>query len=54
MLSAYRRRKVLDVVVRSLCVLAAVIALIPLGSVLYYVTVRGIGGINLDFFTELP
>jgi phosphate transport system permease protein len=54
MISTYHRRKVLDVVVRSACVAAAVIALIPLGSVLYYVTVRGIGGINLDFFTELP
>jgi len=54
MLSAYKRRKFVDVFVRSACVLAAVIALVPLGSVLYYVTARGIGGINLDFFTELP
>ena len=54
MLSAYTRRKFTDVFVRSACVLAAVIALVPLGSVLYYVTARGIGGINLDFFTELP
>jgi phosphate transport system permease protein len=54
MISAYARRKLTDVFVRSACVAAAVIALIPLGSVLYYVTVRGIGGLNLDFFTELP
>ncbi|HEX3851514.1 MAG TPA: phosphate ABC transporter permease PstA [Polyangiaceae bacterium] len=54
MLSAYSRRKFTDLFVRSACVLAAVIALIPLVSVLYYVTARGIGGINLDFFTELP
>ena len=54
MFSAYRRRKFTDLFVRSACVLAAVIALIPLVSVLYYVTARGIGGINLDFFTELP
>jgi len=54
MLSPYTRRKFTDVVVRSACVLAAVIALIPLISVLYYVTRRGIGGINLAFFTELP
>lgn len=54
MLSAYKRRKFTDIFVRSACVAAAVIALIPLGSVLYYVTSRGIGGINLDFFTELP
>jgi phosphate transport system permease protein len=54
MLSAYKRRKLTDIVVRSACVLAAVVALVPLISVLYYVTSRGIGGINLDFFTELP
>jgi phosphate transport system permease protein len=54
MFSAYGRRKFTDLFVRSACVLAAVIALIPLISVLYYVTARGIGGINLDFFTELP
>jgi phosphate transport system permease protein len=54
MLSTYQRRKFTDVFVRSACVAAAVIALVPLGSVLYYVTVRGIGGVNLDFFTELP
>jgi phosphate transport system permease protein len=51
---SYARRKFTDIFVRSACVLAAVIALIPLVSVLYYVTSRGIGGINLDFFTELP
>ena len=54
MLSRYARRKLTDVVVRSACVGAAILALIPLVSVLYYVTSRGIGGINLDFFTELP
>ena len=50
----YRRRKLTDILVRSACVAAAVFALIPLGSVLYYVTSRGIGALNLDFFTELP
>jgi phosphate transport system permease protein len=54
MASSYARRKFSDVFVRSACVLAAVLALIPLVSVLYYVTSRGIGGINLAFFTELP
>ena len=54
MLGAYERRKITDICVRSACVAAAVLALMPLVSVLYYVTARGIGGINLDFFTELP
>jgi phosphate transport system permease protein len=51
---AYPFRKWTDRVVRGLCVLATFVAIIPLASVLYYVLVRGIGGINLDFFTELP
>ncbi len=52
--STYVRRHLLDRVVRWLCVLGTMIALIPLASVLYYVVVRGIGGINLEFFSELP
>ena len=54
MFSRYARRKFTDVLVRSACVAAAVLALIPLVSVLYYVTSRGIGGISLAFFSELP
>jgi phosphate transport system permease protein len=54
MFDRYARRKIIDVFVRSACVAAAVIALIPLVSVLYYVTSRGIGGISLAFFSELP
>jgi len=54
MFSRYARRKYTDVVVRAACVAAAVLALVPLVSVLYYVTSRGIGGISLNFFTELP
>jgi phosphate transport system permease protein len=52
--ATYVRRHLIDRVVRWLCVLGTLLALIPLASVLYYVVVRGIGGINLDFFTELP
>jgi phosphate transport system permease protein len=52
--ATYVRRHLTDRVVRGLCVLGTVLALIPLFSVLYYVLVRGIGGINLEFFTELP
>lgn len=49
---AYRHFK--DGVIRGACVVASLIALVPLFGVLYYLTVRGIGGVNLDFFTELP
>ena len=52
--ATYVRRNFVDRVVRGLCVIGTVVALIPLFSVLYYVLVRGIGGINLEFFTELP
>lgn len=52
--ATYLRRNVTDKIVRGLCVLGTIVAIIPLASVLYYVLVRGIGGINLEFFTELP
>jgi phosphate transport system permease protein len=48
------RRKVVDVTVRSACVLATLFAIIPLASILYYVVVQGAGGLSFDFFTELP
>lgn len=50
----YVRRKLVDALVRGACVAATILALIPLGLVLWYVTVRGIGGIDLAFFRELP
>ncbi|HEY2410306.1 MAG TPA: phosphate ABC transporter permease PstA [Polyangiaceae bacterium] len=54
MIDAYRRRKVTDLLVRGACVLAAVMAVIPLGSVLFYVAERGISGLNWAFLSELP
>jgi phosphate transport system permease protein len=51
---SYRRRKVTDLVVRGACTFAVVVALVPLASVLYYTASRGLGGIDLDFFTKLP
>jgi phosphate transport system permease protein len=50
----YLRRKIADVFVRSACAGATLLALVPLGLVLFYVAERGIGGVNWDFFTELP
>jgi phosphate transport system permease protein len=52
--SNYTYRRAMDRLVRALCVLAAILAVVPLFSVLYYVGSRGLGGINLEFFTELP
>lgn len=49
-----KARGVLDTAFKCLCVLCVVMALVPLASVLYYVTARGAGGLSWDFFTELP
>lgn len=54
MSDSYAFRKAKDRIIRGACVAAACVAVVPLFLVLYYVTVRGIGGINWDFFTELP
>ncbi len=50
----YLRRRFTDIFVRGACVAFTLIALVPLVSVLWYVTEKGIGGVNLDFFTSLP
>jgi phosphate transport system permease protein len=50
----YFQRKLVDAAVRGLCLAATLLALIPLGLVLFYVTSRGIGGLDWAFFTELP
>ena len=49
-----RTRSLVDRAVTVLCVAATALAIVPLFSVLYYVAARGLGGINLAFFTELP
>jgi phosphate transport system permease protein len=52
--ASYQRRHAVDVIVRGACFFATLLALVPLVSVLYYVAVRGVGGLSLDFFTQLP
>lgn len=54
MVRSYAYRRTVDRLVRGACVAASAIALLPLFLVLYYVTARGVGGLDLDFFTELP
>ena len=48
------RRFFMDKVLISLACVSVVIAIVPLASILYYVTVRGLPAMNLDFFTKLP
>jgi phosphate transport system permease protein len=53
-MDAYRRRQLIDVLARGACVVATLLAVIPLFSVLAYVTAKGISGLSWDFFTQLP
>jgi phosphate transport system permease protein len=48
------RRFYMDKVLISLTFVCVVIAVVPLASILYYVTVRGAPAIDLNFFTMLP
>lgn len=49
-----RRREVADNLMVGLCVLALLIALVPLGAVLADLVRLGAAGLSLDFFTSLP
>lgn len=51
---AYRRRKIVDVTMRSMCVAATFVAIVPLAAVLLYVAQKGAGGLSWDFFTDMP
>jgi phosphate transport system permease protein len=48
------RRRAKSAVLLGLCGLAVVIALVPLGSILYECFVNGAGAINVSFFTKDP
>jgi phosphate transport system permease protein len=52
--SRLRVRQLVDGVVRWACLLATVLALVPLVSVLAFVVVRGASGLSLTFLTGLP
>jgi phosphate transport system permease protein len=53
-MASYTQRKTVDRIVTGLCIVAALLAIIPLGSVLFYVAKQGAGALNWDFFTKLP
>jgi phosphate transport system permease protein len=52
--STFRKRKIKNYIMCTLLFLAAVIALIPLFSVFWYVMSRGIPALSWSFFTQLP
>ncbi len=51
--SLVTRRKVGNAFMCALCALATLLAIIPLFLVLYYVTMKGIQVMNLQFFTQI-
>jgi phosphate transport system permease protein len=50
----YRRRKAFDRVMTALMVLAAVLAVIPLFLILFYLAKEGLPGLSLDLITQEP
>ena len=48
------RRRIVSKIAVTLCLLSVIIALVPLGFILFFVVTRGIGALNWDFFTQLP
>ncbi|MCL2179296.1 MAG: hypothetical protein FWB81_07810, partial [Cystobacterineae bacterium] len=53
-MGTYQRRKFIDGLMRWWCMLATLLAVIPLFSVLAYVLAKGAGGLSWNFFIELP
>ena len=53
-MDSYRYRRTKDLSIRSACLAAVVIAIVPLALVLSYVAIQGLSGLNWDFFTQLP
>jgi phosphate transport system permease protein len=48
----HRRRRLIDLLMRSLTVLATLVALVPLVLILGFVVIRGASAFNIDFFTQ--
>jgi phosphate transport system permease protein len=48
------RRKLVSSIFVGFCALSVLVALVPLGFVLFYVVREGIQALNLDFFTQMP
>ena len=53
-MSAYAKRRMINLVVHGACVTATLLAVIPLLVILGYITFKGAGSLNWAFFTELP
>ncbi len=51
---ANRRRRLASRIMTALCGAAVLLALLPLGFILFYILSRGVSAINWSFFTKLP
>jgi len=49
-----RRRRLLSRAIEIACAASVVVALVPLGLVLYFVLSRGVPALTLEFFTSMP
>jgi phosphate transport system permease protein len=49
-----RRRAFLDRFSVGLSALVTVLAILPLGAIIFFVTVNGVGGLTAEFFTQPP
>jgi len=49
-----RRRHAIGRSMRTVCMVAFLVTLAPLGALIGYVTYRGVGALSVDFFTHLP
>lgn len=49
-----RRRKMVNSIMLGLCVVAAIISILPLFYIFFYTTKSGISSVNFDFFTQMP
>lgn len=49
-----RRRRLTNVLMMALTGVAALVTVIPLALIFFYLIRAGVGAINVDFFTELP
>lgn len=50
----YWRRRLFNYFLLGLCVICTILAVLPLLSILYYVVVRGIGVLDLNFLLKMP
>ena len=53
-MKSYRMRQAISLLMTSLCALAVLVALVPLAFILFFVVSKGIGALNLEFFTHMP